>query len=578
MQRTLRLSVVVGLLSCVVLGLVARLIYLAWWERPFLLKQSEVRIVRKIQMPAYRGMLLDRTGMPLGITTPVESIWVNPAQYMLSKGADEGKKAQFVALSTRSKQLEHQLATLLDIPCDVLSKRLHPAMHPGEHHEFVYVERSVSEEIAERVRALHIPGLYFQSEYRRSYPEGEVAAHVLGMTNVDERGIEGLELAYNDWLGGSAGIKEVVKDRMGHVIADVALLKEPVQGHDIMLSLDHRFQYAAYHAIKQAVIEAGAESGSVIILDAHTGEVLAMANVPSYDPNAKRVPAVDGRYRNRAVTDLFEPGSVMKPFTVIQALLSGHYTPDSQIDTAPGWLDVGGYRISDDGRNGVVNLTQLLAKSSNIAAAKILLAIGPEQQSQLLQRLGFGVLPHSGFPGEAVGQVMRNRRWEPSEIATLAYGYGISVTALQLAQAYLTVANHGVHIPITFLKRDTTPMGERLLPQSVADTVLNMLRSVVEEGTGTRARVPGYAIAGKTGTAYIAGPNGYRERHYMSSFVGVGPLPDPRLVIVVVMRDPKKAHMAGYVSAPVFSQVMQESLHLLSIPPDPALMSTNRVA
>lgn len=535
------------LLLCVVLAvLLWRLIDLNILDRSFLLRQSKARILRKINIPAYRGMITDRLGLPLAISTPVDSVWVNSEQFQAT-----------------SRQLQ-QLSKILKIPVSFIQQRTRKV----DDRQFIYLKRGNPPYIAREIKMLKIPGVNFQREYRRYYPEGEIAAHVVGLTNIDDQGQEGLELAFNRWLGGAPGKKEILKDRLGHIIANIVLLKKPRQGHDLVLSIDHRIQYLAYRSLKEAVTQYHAQSGSVIVLRVKTGEILAMVNQPSYNPN-NRPKDHDGCYRNRAVTDMFEPGSVMKPFTIALALESGKYTPNTKISTNPGWMRVGGYTIRDDLDFGVVTLTQLLQKSSNIAAAKILLSLPPKHYYDLLHELGFGERTYSGFPGEATGTLIPHVTWVPSVIATLAYGYGVAVTALQLAHGYAILANGGIKIPVTFLKRDTVPTGMRVLPQNIADTIVKMLETVLQKGgTGTRAHVPGYHVSGKTGTAYIAGRNGYYKSRYMSSFIGMAPASDPKLVVAVVVRDPQGYHFGGIVAAPVFSKVMSGALRLLDIPPD----------
>lgn len=526
-------------------GLLWRLVDLSILDRSFLLKQSQARILRVVKTPAHRGMMTDRNGSPLAISTPVDSVWVNPHLF-----------------SASPTQLQ-QLASLLKVSTQFIR---HQARRDTGRH-FVYLKRGNPPALAEKIKALAIPGVFFQREYRRYYPEGEAFAHVLGITNVDDRGQEGLELAYDKWLRGVSGRREVLKDRLGHIITDVALLKKPKKGRDLSLSIDHRIQYLAYRVLKETVTRYHAKAGSIVVLDARTNEVLAMANQPSFNPNVRRK-AHDGRYRNRAVTDMFEPGSVIKPFTIALALESGKFTPDTKIDTNPGWMKIGGYRIKDDLNYGTVTLTQLLQKSSNIAAAKILLQLNPQHYWYLLRQLGFGERTRSGFPGESAGRLVSHSTWRPSVVATLAYGYGVAVTNLQLAHGYAVLAGGGIKRPISFLKTDNAPEGERVLPEKTAKTVVNMLKTVVEKGgTGTRAQVPGYEIAGKTGTAYIAGPNGYEKRHYMSSFVGIAPADDPRLVVAVVVRDPQGQHFGGLVAAPAFSKVMGGALRLMDVAP-----------
>ncbi len=546
MQKIWRLYLLWLLLCVAAAGLLWRLIDLNILDRSFLLRQSKARILRVVNIPAYRGMITDRLGAPLAISTPVDSVWINPQVF-----------------NPDPTELR-SLSSILNVP----AASIRHSESDASDRQFVYLKRGNPPYIGAEVSALKIPGVFLQREYRRYYPDGEITAHVLGLTNIDDQGQEGLELAYNQWLTGEPGKKEVLIDRLGHVIANVTLLKKPIQGHDLTLSIDHRIQYLAYRALKEAVSKYHAEAGSVVVLNIKTGEILAMVNQPSYNPNNR--PAVhDSRYRNRAETDRFEPGSVIKPFTVALALESGKYSEHSTIDTNPGWMRVGGYTIRDEVRNGVVTLTQMLQKSSNIAAAKILLSLQPRHYYDLLRLMGFGERTHSGFPGESPGLLVPHDTWLPSVVATLGYGYGLAVTTLQLAQGYAILASGGIKRPVTFLKVDQAPPDERVLPESVAKTVLHMLETVIAKGgTGTRAAISGYRLAGKTGTANIAGPDGYDKDRVVSSFVGVAPVSNPEIVVAVVIRDPKEKHLGGVVAAPLFAKVMAESLRLLAISPD----------
>lgn len=554
-KYTWRLLALLAFLIVVLAGLLWRLIDLNILNRSFLVKQSKARILRTVSIPAYRGMITDRLGDPLAISTPVESVWVNPSIF-----------------HPTSMQL-NQLARILFLSSSEIERKIQQA----HGREFVYLRRANPPAIAEQVSQLQIPGVFLQREYKRYYPEGEVIAHVVGLTNVDDQGQEGLELAYNDWLSGVPGRKEVIKDRLGRIISNVALIKKPQQGKKLVLSIDHRIQYLAYRTLKEAVHQFHAKAGSIVVLNVKTGEILAVVNQPSYNPNL-RPEDKHGRYRNRAVTDTFEPGSVIKPFNIALALESGKYTKDSTINTSPGWMWIGGYKIKDDGLDfGVINLTQVLQKSSNIGAAKIMLSLKPQQYWELLHRLGFGERTLSGFPGESAGSLISRTDWLPSVVATLAYGYGISTTALQLAQAYAILANDGIKVPVTFVKKTTKPQGVRVLQSSVAKTVMTMLEAVVNKGgTGTRAAVLGYHVAGKTGTAYIAKQNGYDRTKYMSSFVGMAPASNPQVVVAVTIREPQGQHFGGLVAAPVFAKVMGGSLRILDISPDNILTTMTR--
>jgi cell division protein FtsI (penicillin-binding protein 3) len=545
-----RFIAVVIFLSLLALLLLLRLMDLSLRQRKFLLEQSQARILRTVEIPAYRGMILDSKGQPLSISAPVDSVWINPQEFSPKKG--------------QLNSLSHLL--------QMASSRIISKKEKYKHREFMYLKRNLSPEITKNIKALDISGLYFQREYKRYYPHGEVNAHVVGFTNIDDQGQEGLELAYNSWLQGASGSKQILKDRLGHVIANVAALKKPKPGHDLQLSIDQRLQYYAYYHLKKTVKQYSAQSGSIVILDVKTGEVLAMVNQPSYNPNNRSAHDVSS-FRNRAVTDTFEPGSTIKPFNLAYAIESKKYTPNTKIKTSPGWMMVGGHEIRDDGLDyGEITLTQLLQKSSNVGAAKVMLSLSPQKYWNLLHKAGFGELTTSGFPGESAGRLIERQKWKPIETATLAFGYGLSVTPLQLANAYMIFATHGVKRPVTFLKstdQNFSTADERVISKKTADEVLAMMEKVVQKhGTGRRARIPGYRVAGKTGTAYLAGAHGYSGYHYIASFVGIAPVSNPRLVMAVVLRDPKGQHFGGVVAAPLFAEVMTECLRLLNIPPD----------
>lgn len=546
MVRSWRLWVLWGILSVSVLGLLWRLIDLSVFDRTFLLKQSQARIFRVVKIPAHRGIILDRLGSPLAVSTSVAAVWINP-QIFSATGAEISELADILKLSP---------------------KVIRDRAQKKASREFVYLKRAVPLPIADKIKELEIPGVFFQREYRRYYPEGEVTANTIGFTNIDDEGQEGIELGFNRWLRGDAGKQEVLKDRLGNVISLLSLLKKPQEGTNIQLSLDHRIQYLAHQTLKETVEKYHAEAGSAIVVKVDTGEILAMANQPSFDPNYRKRP--DGsRYRNRAATDMFEPGSVIKPFTIAFALESGKYKPETRIDTNPGTIRIGGYTIHDDLNYGVVSLTELIQKSSNIAAAKILLSLNPEHYWQLLRAIGLGEPTDSGFPGEASGKVVQQTVWRPSVVATMAYGYGISVTPLQLAGAYSVIASGGIKRPLTLLKQDAQLVnGKRIIPEPVTKEMIKMLEAVVLKGTGTRAQVPGYRVAGKTGTAYMATVHGYLHNKYMASFVGMAPASNPKVIVVVVIKDPKNEHMGAIVAAPAFSHIMQGTLRILDIAPD----------
>ncbi len=534
------------LFICVV-GLVWRMVDLTVLDRTFLRRQGNARSLRVIKIPAYRGMITDRNGEPLAISTPVKSVWVNPEDFQ-----------------PNPQQLK-QLARLLKRRSGTLKQRV----TKFKNRDFVYLKRGLQPAKAQQIKALKIPGLYFQGEFKRYYPEAEVAAHVLGITNIDDRGQEGLELAYNDWLRGISGKRQVMKDRLGHIIADIHQIKAPKPGHNLVLSIDRRIQFLAYRALKQAVHANQATSGSAVVLDTQTGEVLAMVNQPSYNPN-KRQKFHDGRYRNRAVTDQFEPGSVIKAFSIASALTTGQYSPETFVDTSPGWYRLDGHEVKDHKNNKVLTVTDVLKISSNVGVSRIVLSTPPEHFWNFLKSVGFGQRTASHFPGEIDGVLTPLADLNPFEIATLSFGYGIAVTPLQLAHAYSIFATHGTLRPVSLLRNSETPAGKRVLPRKVADQMLIMLESVLAKGgTGTLANVRAYRVAGKTATARIAGPNGYLKDHHVATFVGIAPVSEPRLVIVVVITDPQAGkYYGGVVAAPVFAKIMGGALQILNVPPD----------
>ncbi len=546
-NNTWRFWFIAGLLLLVAGGLFYRMLDLMVFDRVFLQNQGDVRTLRVVPIPAYRGMIEDRYGAPLAISTPVEAIWVNPKK-----------------LKITPKQLK-QVASLLDLNASDIQKHI----HANSKKEFLFIKRLVDPSIAARVLALNIKGVNEQKEFRRYYPEGEVAAQLVGITNIDDNGQEGMELAYNGWMEGVSGKKRVLKDRLGHIVANVDIIREPTPGHDLKLSIDRRIQYVAYRTLKEAVAKNKAKSGSVVVMNAKTGEVLAMATVPSFNPN-NRPDIAMGRYRNRAVTDVFEPGSTNKAFTVANALSSGEYTPSTVVNTSPGWMIVGGHRVRDHRDNGKIDLTRIIQISSNMGAAKITLSLPPESLPHLLQTVGFGQRTTSDFPGESAGYLPYHANWPAFSLATLSFGYGLSVTTLQLAAAYQVLANDGVKMPVSLLKENSLPSGQQVLSPETAKQVVNMLQAVVEKGgTGYLAQVPGYHVAGKTGTSRIVGPRGYEKDHHNAVFVGMAPASRPQLVVAVFIHDPEgKFYYGGLVSAPVFSKVMANALRIMDVPPD----------
>ncbi|HLW74606.1 MAG TPA: penicillin-binding protein 2 [Gammaproteobacteria bacterium] len=528
-------------------GLAGRALYLQVLDKQFLLTQGAERHLRVEEIPAHRGMILDRNGEPLAVSTPVDSIWINPQEASEALG-----RMPELARALNEKPVE-----------------LMKLLHQNHDKEFVYLMRGLDPYAAQQVMALGIPGVYTQREYRRYYPAGEVTAHVLGFTNVDDRGQEGLELGYDSWLRGVPGAERVIVDRYGRSVEDVESVRVPRPGQDMTTSIDLRIQYLAYRALKQAVLAQGARSGSIVVMDAKTGEVLAMANQPSFNPN-NRAGSDGDEFRNRAVTDMFEPGSSMKPFTMVAALMSGKYQPDSIINTSPGTYKIAGYTIHDEQDFGRINLTTIIEKSSNVGASKIALSLDPALMWHTLTAFGFGRSTGSGFPGEAPGSLEDYRYWNPARQATISYGYGVAITALQLADAYDTLADGGRHLQPSFVRLDDTPVEDLVIPQGVSATLRDMLETVVsDEGTGKLADIAGYHVAGKTGTAHVAVNGGYSADKYISVFAGMAPASAPRLVAVVVINQPSHGnYMGGKVSAPVFAEVMRGALRLLNIMPD----------
>ncbi len=540
-----RLHWLLGLLCLGAGCLLARALDIQVIRKEFYQSQGDKRYLREVPVPAYRGAILDRNGEPLAISTPVVSIWANPKELL--------------------EQRDHLtlLASKLGVPVDSLLQRV----TQFSDREFVYLKRQMSPQSAEAVLALDMPGVYAQREFRRFYPAGEVVAHVLGFTNIDDNGQEGAELAFNNWLQGKPGKKRVMQDRKGQRIADVAELKTAEPGQDLVLSIDRRIQYLAYRELKSAVLELNASSGSLVMIDVPTGEILAMVNQPSYNPNA-HVRDSGSNLRNRAVTDVYEPGSVMKTFTIAAALESGQFTPTTPIDTGPGRMQLANYNIGDTHNYGLTDVSGVLMHSSNVGAAKIALQLSSDQMSDALRRFGFAQVSGSGFPGESPGYLPDASRWRETEKATLGYGYGLSVTPLQIAAAYAAIGNHGRMRAPSFVKGSNNPDAAVIDP-SVAADLLVMLESVTStQGTGQMARVSNYRIAGKTGTARKASAQGYQAR-YVGTFAGLAPASNPRIACVVVINDPLgSAFTGGAISAPVFSKVTRGALRLLNVTPD----------
>ena len=528
-------------------ALAGRVLHLTLLEKEFLQDQGDARSVREEIIPSHRGVIYDRLGEPLAVSTPTVSVWSDPSRATLSEGDIK------------------RLAPLLQTSPKALAERL----DAKRDKSFVYLKRRVSWRLAERIRALEITGLHFRSEYRRYYPAAETAAHVVGITNMDDVGLEGVELAFDKRLRGRHGRKVVLKDRLGAVIRDLDYVAAPRFGQDLALSIDLRLQYFAYRELKDAVLGHGAASGSIVILDARSGEILALANSPSYNPNASLATALAGM-RNRAVTDTYEPGSTIKPFAALAALESGQYAADTLIDTAPGYLSVRGKLIEDPNNYGELTLAGVVRKSSQVGISKVALALPERAIYNTLHRAGADTFIGSGLPGESMAKMDDAQLRSHIVRATLAYGYGLSVSPLQLAQAYLTLANGGVRVSPTIIKRTRPPSGERVFDAKLADQVLAMMEGVASpSGTAPGARVAGYRVGGKTGTTRIVGREGYTDKRHLALFAGVAPLTEPKIVMVVVVNEPKGEEVGGgAVAGPVFSRVTERAMRLLGVSPD----------
>lgn len=541
----LRVWLTAGIMVLAVGVLVARAVTLQVTDTDFLQSQGEARFLRQVAIPTVRGNILDRHGEPLAVSTPVASVWAHPGE--LLQAADRLP----------------ELAQLLDTQADGLERRL----TQRADREFVWLRRRINPDLAEQVADLGIPGVFLQREYRRFYPTGEVSAQVLGFTNIDDVGQEGLELAYNAWLRGEPGAKRVIQDRLGRIVQDVELVRDARPGRDLQLTLDRRLQYLAFRALKAGVQEAGARAGTAVVMDVTNGELLAMVNFPSYNPNAS-TRAVGEGMRNRAMTDVLEPGSVIKPFAVAAAMEAGLAYPEMRIDTSPGTMRVSGHTIRDVRNFGETTLEGVLARSSNVGVVQLALSMDARHLWGLYSRLGFGSVTGTGFPGESAGVLRDYERWRKLEQATLSYGYGLSVTPLQLVRAVAAIADGGRLQQPSFISGAENPIQSVMDPALAGDLGLMLEAATGPEGTGGLARIPGYRVAGKTGTTRMVGTGGYESR-YVASFVGFAPASRPRLAAVVVIHEPVgDRYYGGQVAAPVFGEVMGAALRLLNVPPD----------
>ena len=530
-------------------GLAARAAHIQIFGNEFFQRQGEVRFVRTLELPASRGRILDRNGLILASSIPAESIWAIPEDVVATK-------AQLV-----------ELGRLLEMPVETLEKRL-----ADEDKTFVWLKRQVDESVAKQIAELNIKGVYQRKEYKRQYPDGEATAHVVGFANVENQGQEGMELTFNKELNGRAGSRRVIKDRQGRVIEDLREQVPPVEGKDLQLSIDSRVQFFAYQKLRDTVISFKAKAGSVVVLDAVTGEVLALANYPSYVPD-KRVNLNGEQLRNRALTDTFEPGSTMKPITVAMALEAGRVTPQTTIETAPGRFTMGGFTISDTHNYGTLTVEGVIQKSSNVGALKIAQKMSPNEMWDTYTALGYGQKPQIQFPGAVTGRVRPWKTWRPIEQATMAYGYGLSASLFQMAHSYTAFAHDGRIIPLTMLKSTEPAVGVRVFSPENSHAIRRMLQmAAAPGGTGQLAQTVGYSVGGKSGTAHKQVGKGYASNKYRSWFTGIAPIDSPRIVVAVMIDEPSNGqYFGGIVAAPVFSETVQQTLRMMGLPPDVAV-------
>ncbi len=546
-QYPFRRWLILSLFLCGMAVLSSRAVYLQLLNNDFFKEHGDARSIRVVETPAHRGVITDRNGEQLAMSTPVDSIWVTPRKVF--------------------EDVEHlpELAKVMGMSV----KDLHEVLRDRMNRDFIYLKRHANPDLVNKVQKLGMRGVSTQREYKRYYPAAEVISHVIGFTNIDDQGQEGLELAYDKWLSGKPGKKRVLKDRLNRIVENIESIEPSEPGKGLTLSIDRRVQYLAYRELAAAVKYHRAKGGSLVMLDIRTGEVMAMVGQPSYNPNNRKT-LKSHYYRNRAVTDVFEPGSTMKPFTITAGLESGIYKPHSAINTSPGYFKVGDHTIRDTRNYGKIDVSTVITKSSNVGASKIALSLEPEQYWDVLSRFGFGQPTGSGFPGESSGSLSPFNTWSDVEMATLSFGYGLSVTPLQLAQAYSVLATGGVMLPVSFIKVNSSISGKRVMPENVARQVRKMLETVVSaNGTGKRAAIRGYRVLGKTGTVHKSVHGGYSDDRYLSLFAGIAPASEPQFAMVVLIDEPQgDSHYGGVVAAPVFSRVMEGTFRILNIPPD----------
>lgn len=556
---TTRRNVVLAMLGLFAAAVLARVVYLQVYQADFLVEQGNSRFVRMKKEPALRGTILDRNNIPLAVSTPVSSLWVNPKEIL--------QEPQTIAA----------LANVLGLPLNPLQERI----QRKKDASFLYVQRGMEPEVAQKILSKHLVGVYAQREYQRFYPSAHVTAQIIGFNDIDDDGQEGMELMYNDWLSGTAGSSEIVRDLRGRVVDVLQEIKPPVQGQELQLTVDKRIQYLTYLALLETAEQFSAKSATAVMLDAKTSEVLAMVSVPSGNPN-NRQERRQSLVKNRAITDTFEPGSVMKPFAIASALDAGLISPGTAIDTAPGYWAVSKNLVRDVKNYGMLDVSGVIKKSSNIGTCKIALRLPKEKLQVMYESLGLGQKSQIGFPGEQKGRLRDLTRMSDFDYCTNAYGYGLSTTALQVAQAYAVLANDGVSIPASLVRRESLPTGTRLISQRTAKQVRNMLQAAVaQKGTGNLATrgsyMEDYSVGGKTGTVHKVIDGQYAKKRYRSVFAGMAPLSDPRIVMVVIVDEPKgKKYYGGLVAAPVFAKVVGKTLRMLGVAPDQKSESDKR--
>ena len=544
-----RSKFIVAAIALAFLGLVARAAYVQVFNNDFFQRQGEVRFARTLELPANRGRILDRNGLILASSVPAASIWAIPEDV------------------DRDKAKLQQLAKLLEMPLSELNKKLE-----DEDKTFVWIKRQLEWDVGQKIAALGIKGIYQRKEYRRQYPEGESAAHVVGFTNVEDKGQEGVELAFNRELAGKAGSRRVIKDRLGRVVEDVGEQTPPVDGPDMQLSIDSKVQFFAYQKLRDAVTMHKAKAGSVVVLDSTTGEVLALANYPSYVPD-KRQNLTGEQLRNRALTDTFEPGSTMKPITAAMALEAGRIKPQTLIETGPGRFSIGGFTITDTHNYGTLTVEGVIQKSSNVGALKIAQKMTPHEMWDVYTALGYGQKPQLQFPGAVAGRLRPWKTWRPVEQATMSYGYGLSASLFQMARSYTAFAHDGQIIPATMLKSADPAVGTQIFSAEHAAAVRKMLQMAAGPGgTGQKAQTLGYSVGGKSGTAHKQVGKGYASNKYRAWFTGMAPIDKPRIIVAVMIDEPSAGqYFGGLVAAPVFSEVVQQTLRMMGVQPDMAV-------